>query len=248
MVAYRSPFPLRRFDPTKGFPGEGPTRPEHAFLNTWQGVDHKWSLQAKADLDGSAPISDTWFVSDMSDSEMHHSLLQLACRGNSKNLIAARFQSQPDRVERLLGPESGTTRQAQSGSAYNLTSRPFQYRRPRTIPLQKIQRQAAVDEIERLMIECHAVEIAPEHDGDKALTTSAEAWERRPLPNGNWPENAGYLPIITSWTEQQAYDRRCVADMRARRVQGKPYRDFESAVFTVDKKMADIACARIIAL
>jgi hypothetical protein len=42
--------------------------------------------------------------------------------------------------------------------------------------------------------------------------------------------------VVTSWTEQQAYDRRCVTDMMARRVQGKTYRDFESAVFTVDKK------------
>jgi hypothetical protein len=110
------------------------------------------------------------------------------------------------------------------GPANTLGSRPFQYRRPRTIPLQKSKRQAAVDEIERLTTECHAVEIAPEHDGDKALTASAEAWERRPLPNGNWPRERR-IPIVTSWTEQQAYDRRCVADMMARRVQGKPYRD-----------------------
>jgi hypothetical protein len=34
-----------------------------------------------------------------------------------------------------LGPESAMTQQAQAGSAYNLTSRPFQYRRPRTILL-----------------------------------------------------------------------------------------------------------------
>jgi hypothetical protein len=88
----------------------------------------------------------------MSDHDMHHTLLQLAERGNSSNPIAARFQSHPDKVERLLGSESNITKQVLSGSAYSLASRPFQYRRPRPIPLQKAQRQAAVDEIERLML------------------------------------------------------------------------------------------------
>ena len=171
----------------------------------------------------------------MSDHDIHHALWQLAEKGNSGNPIAARFQSQPDRVERLLGSESHTTKQVFSGSAYNLSARPFQYRRPRLIPLQKAQRKAAVEEIERLMQVCHAVEVAPEHDGDKALTTTSEAWERRPLPYGNWPRER-QIPVVGSWAEQQTYDRRCANEMTARRCQGKPYRDFESAVFTVDKK------------
>jgi hypothetical protein len=33
--------PFSRFDSTKGFPGEGPPRPELAFLRTWQGVNHE---------------------------------------------------------------------------------------------------------------------------------------------------------------------------------------------------------------
>jgi hypothetical protein len=137
VVSYRSPSPLRLFDSTKGFPGEGPPRPEHAFLNTWQGIDHEWSQQAKAGLTGAVPISDTWLTHDMSDHDIHHALWQLAEKGNSGNPIAARFQSQPDRVERLLGSESHTTKQVLSGSAYNLSARPFQYRRPRPVSLQK---------------------------------------------------------------------------------------------------------------
>jgi hypothetical protein len=68
------------------------------------------------------------------------------------------------------------------------------------------------------MTECHAVEVAPEHDRDKALTSSAAAWELCPLP------------------QQQAYDRKSETEMKERQQKGKPFRDFESAVFTVDKK------------
>ncbi len=152
---FSSPLrPPGPFDSTKGFPGEGPSRPELAFLNTWQGIDHEWSRQAQAILAGTAAISDVWFHQTMSDNEIHLALLALVQQGNSKNPIAARFQTQPDRVERLLGPESDSTRQAHSGTAYSFTTRPFQYRRPRPIPLRRDQRRAAVEEIERLMTEC----------------------------------------------------------------------------------------------
>jgi hypothetical protein len=53
--------------------------------------------------------------------------------------------------------------------------------------MQNAQRRTAVDEIDRLMTECHAVEVAPEHDSDKALTPSSVELERRPLWHGNWP-------------------------------------------------------------
>jgi hypothetical protein len=163
VVSYHSPFPLRRFDSTKGFPGEGPPQPAHAFLNTWQGVDHRWFRLAQAGLTGAALINNTCLIDTMSDEENHQALVDLVVRGNSCNPIAARFQSCPERVQKLLGPESSSTKQAQAGSAYSFSSRPFQYKRPRLIPLKKAQRQAAVDEIERLMTECHAVEVAPEH-------------------------------------------------------------------------------------
>jgi hypothetical protein len=92
-----------------------------------------------------------------------------------------------------------------------------------------------VEEIERLMTECRAIEVAPEHDCDKALSSSAEQWERRPLRQGNWPRER-IIPVVDSWREQSEYDAGCLAEMRTRRQAGKPYRDFESIVFTVDKK------------
>ncbi len=82
MVSYLSPFPLRRFDSTKGFPGEGPPRPEHAFLNTWQGVDHKWFQLAQAGLTGAAPINDTYLIDTMSDEEIHQTLVDLVVRSS----------------------------------------------------------------------------------------------------------------------------------------------------------------------
>ena len=227
--------PFSRFDSTKGFPGEGPPRPELAFLRTWQGVNQEWFRRAQAGLAGTVSIEHANFDEMMTDEKVHQTLLDLVRRGNSQNPIAARFQSHPDRVERLLGPESHSVEQAYSGSAYSFSSRPFQYRRPRVIPMQNTQRRAAVDEIERLMTECHAVEVAPEHDSDKALTPSSAEWEHRPLRQGNWPRERT-IPVCSSWQEQQEYDRQCTADMKARQRLGKPFRDFESAVFTVDKK------------
>jgi hypothetical protein len=42
--------------------------------------------------------------------------------------------------------------------------------------------------------------------------------------------------MCSSWQEQQQYVCQCTADMKERQQQVKPFRDFESAVFTVDKK------------
>ena len=127
--------PFSRFDSTKGFPGEGPPRPELAFLRTWQGVNQEWFRQAQAGLAGTVSIEHASFDEMMTDEKIHQTLLDLVRRGNSQNPIAARFQSHPDRVERLLGPESHSVEQAYSGSAYSFSSRPFQYRRPRVIPM-----------------------------------------------------------------------------------------------------------------
>jgi hypothetical protein len=175
----------------------------------------------------------------MSDNEVHLKLLRLVNQRNSRNPIATRFQTHPDRVEQLLGSSSDSTHQARSGTN-SFATRPFQYRRPRPIPLQRSQRQAAVDEIERLITECRAIEVAPEHDGDKALSSSAEPWERRPLRQGNGPRER-IIPIISSWQEQREYDQRCSAEMRIRRNEGKPYRDFELTVFTVNKKSGGLS-------
>ena len=67
---------------------------------------------AQAGLTGAAPIHDTYLMDTMSDEEIHQTLVDLVVRGNSHNPIAARFQSCPERVEKLLGPESSSTKQA----------------------------------------------------------------------------------------------------------------------------------------
>jgi hypothetical protein len=114
-------------------------------------------------------------------------LLSIALEGNSLRPIAARVQSHPDRVASLLGTSSHTTVQAANGCAYNLGQQPYQIRRPRPIRLAAGSIAAASSEIDRLIRVCGAVESAPAHDGDRALSTAAESWELRPLPSGPWP-------------------------------------------------------------
>jgi hypothetical protein len=42
--------------------------------------------------------------------------------------------------------------------------------------------------------------------------------------------------FLTSDEAVHAYDRECLSSQASRRVRGKPFRDFESTVFTVPKK------------
>ena len=128
-----------------------------------------------------------WIVGDLSADAIHDLLLGIALQGNSNRPIAARVQSRPDRVAGLLGEGNPTSAQAISGCAYNFGQRPYQIRRPRPIRLAAGSLQAASAEIDRLLEVCGAVESAPAHDRDRALTPGASAWELRPLPLGRWP-------------------------------------------------------------
>jgi hypothetical protein len=110
--------------------------------------------------------------------DVHFCLLALAEAGNSPSPIAARIQSRSHRLESLLGKDTVTSVQATGGSAYNFVTRPFQYGRPRAIYLDRAQQEAASTEIVRLQHDCHAVEDAPPHDGDKALLSTAPEWEK----------------------------------------------------------------------
>jgi hypothetical protein len=74
-------------------------------------VDLEWSRKALVGLSEASPISGTWFDPTMSDNEIHLALLQLVTQDNSRNHVAARFQSYPDRVEKLLGPDSDSAQQ-----------------------------------------------------------------------------------------------------------------------------------------
>ena len=223
------------FDATLGFPGEGP--PSGVFLAPLgRPPDGEWLSKASRVLQGAEAFAGQgWIGEGMSADAIHDALLKIAQRGNSARPIAARVQAQPERIGRLLGADHPTAAQARNGCAYNLAQRPFQYRRPHTIRLQAGALQAASTEIERLEQVCYAVESAPMHDRDKALTPSAASWELRPLPAGSWPAEKR-IPMVSTLREMQQYDAACLASQLARRSKGKPFRDFESTVFVVPKK------------
>jgi hypothetical protein len=198
-------------------------------------AESRWMETASRVLEGADCFDNTWFTDDLSSSAIHDLLVALAERGNSPDPIAARVQLHPARIERLLGSHSTTARQAMAGCAYNLDRRPYQYRRPRPIRLDTASLQAACDEIDRLEFVCRAVEAAPTHDRDKALFSDAPRWERRPLPRGPWPQEKR-VPVFTTKSEARAYDAACRLSQDARHAEGRPFRDFESAVFVVPKK------------
>ena len=235
------------FDPTLGFPGEGPSPAPHkqwrfhsapALLHsaTLPSPGSKWRQWALGTLQGTFPLHPEFFLTEGSAADdVHFCLLALAEAGNSPLPIAARIQSRPHRLESILGKESVTCIQATGGSAYNFVTRPFQYGRPRSLRLDKAQQAAVSAEITRLRHDCHAVEDAPPHDGDKALLSSAPEWEKTPLRLGPWPRERR-IPIFLNQARVQIYDKRCWQHQAVRRAKGLAFRDFESPVFTVPKK------------
>jgi hypothetical protein len=210
------------FDATLGFPGEGPRA--------------EWLHLASQVLNGGAVFEgQPWIPEALSSDGIHDLLLGIALQGNSIRPIAARVQSRPDRVAALLGEDNLTTTQAFRGCAYNFGQRPYQIRRPRPIRLAADSLRAASAEIDRLREVCGAVESAPAHDRDRALTSWASAWELHPLPLGMWPAEKR-VPILASRDDRRRYDDACMASQAARRAAGRPFRDFESTVFVVPKK------------
>jgi hypothetical protein len=147
---------------------------------------------------GTLPIHDNTAISWVSsDESIHLCLLALAERGNQSSPIAARFQSRPHRLSALLGHDSSAVIAARGGSAYNFERRPFQHVRPRAIRLDRFQTAAVSEELHRLRFVCNAVEVAPEHDGDKALGTHAPTWERSELRVGPWPRERR-IPVLAT--------------------------------------------------
>ena len=229
----------RVWNPTCGYPGEGPSslQRDDATAAWVPMVEPAWVSSSRSILhgvsQGKGPAKN--LAPGCSDEVVHATLMSMAEDLNSSRPIAGRMQTNPAAVSRLLGVESDTTTTAKGGSAYNLSSRPYQCRRPRPIPLAKDQREAAVAEIHRLQHVCGAVETAPPHDGDKALLSTALPWERAPLRTGPWPRERK-VPMCQSRREFRDYDRRQVDEHLQRQLLGKPHRDFESTVFTVPKK------------
>jgi hypothetical protein len=219
------------FDATRGFPGEGPP-----FTGVAPLPIGTWLRRAARVLTGDEALPhQPWITDGLSDEAIHNVLVEIASRGNSARPIAARCQSHPARVAGLLGADDPTAIQAAQGCAYTFHHRPYQYRRPRPIRLAAYQTAAAAAEIDRLMHKCGAVELAPAHDLDKALRPDAAVWERRPLRGGGWPAEK-VVPVLSSDDAVREYDRDCLRSQVSRRAQGKPFRDFESTVFTVPKK------------
>ncbi len=104
--------------------------------------------------------------------------------------------------------------------------------RPRSIRLDRFQSAVVAEELHRLRFVCNAVEVAPEHDGDKALRTTAPTWERSELRVGPWPRE-WRIPILATRARVRLYDHRCLAQQQQRRHRGLAFRDFESPVFYV---------------
>jgi len=99
--------------------------------------------------------------------------------------------------------------------------------------LNQEQAAAVTQEIDRLHYDCDAVELAPPHDSDKALTKWAQAYERQPFPRGSWPVEQP-VPVLPSH-EITSYDLKQSRICAARRRKGLPFRDFEQGVFPVAK-------------
>ena len=251
MVACAYCWFLAVWDSSLGFPGEGPTtlstlrphvdstefRPIISEPQLDTKVEHLFISNARSILAGDTRAKGpaSRLKAGISLEEIESVLTQLATQGNSDRPVAARFQSHPETVAGLVGNAGSLAAEsARRGVAYRFTSRPQQWHRPRPLPMALEQELAASTEIARLYHQCQAIERAPEHDGDKALRSWARNYERKPLPRGNWPvENP--VPLLTSDSAVEKYNRTQMKLYRKRRSEGRPLRDFESGVFTVAK-------------
>ncbi len=190
------------FDATLGFPGEGPDgSPPHTWSHTPRilpalrspSPGDSWMQWARATMVGALPIHPHIAISSVSsDDSIHLCLLALAEGGNQSSPIAARFQSRPRRLSALLGRDSSAVIAARGGSAYNFERRPFQHVRPRAIRLDRFQTAAVSEELRRLRFDCNAIEVAPEHDGDKALQTHAPPLGKVGLKGGALAPGTAY--------------------------------------------------------
>ena len=223
-----------------GFPGEGPV--QHGMkrpivLQETNGAEHAFISRSRSILAGDIQAKGlaSLLQQDTPFLEIESILTKLATEGNSDRPVASRLQTNPANVRALVGdPDSLAAASATRGVAYRFTSRPQQWHRPRPLRLERDSALAASLEIERLYKICHAIERAPEHDGDKCLRSWAHSFERKTLPRGQWPPEPP-IPILTSDKAVKIYDVQQSFLYRQRKARGLPLRDFESGVFTVPK-------------
>ena len=167
--------------------------------------------------------------------DMESVLTALATAGNSDRPVAARLQTHPTNVQRLVeDAHSLTAQSATRGVAYRFTSRPTQWHRPRPLQLEAASMEAAAAEINRLYNVCKAIERCEDHDGDKCLRSWAKSYERKRLPRGQWPTEP-IVPLLTSEKEVENYNAQQNFLFRRGQARNLPLRDFESGVFTVSK-------------
>ena len=159
-------------------------------------------------------------------------LLAVAAVNNGVSPVAARFQSRPARVLELVPEDSIAGSVATGGILYRFHDRPQLMKYPRPLRLNKLQMDAVNTELDRLE-RIQAIERAPAHDGHKALGPESAAWERAPMPPGQWPREQP-VPVL-DFRKQARYDQDQTKVQKGRRARGLPFRDFESAVFTVPK-------------
>jgi hypothetical protein len=167
--------------------------------------------------------------------DMESVLTALATAGNSDRPVAARPQTHPTNVQRLVEvAHSLAAQSATRGAARRFTSRPKQWHRPRPLHLEAASMEAAAAEINRLHAACKAIGRCEEHDGGKCLRSWAKSHERKRLPRGQWPMER-IVPLLTSEKEVENYNTQ--QGFLFRRGQGRnlPLKDFESGVFTVSK-------------
>ncbi len=151
------------FDATLGFPGEGPALPHGQWRYTPTHLptlrsplpDDSWRRWARTTLMGKTPIHVSVSITPFSSNDdIHRCFLALAEGGNQTSPIAARFQTRPARIDALVGAASAAALTAHGGSAYNFHSRPFQYSRPCSLRLGRLETAAVTEELSRLTTQC----------------------------------------------------------------------------------------------
>ena len=200
-------------------------------------VEHVFISNARSILSGDSPGRGpaSLIREGISHEEIERVLTQLALAGNSTRPVAARLQTHPQNVKKLVGDaDSLAAESARRGVAYRFDRRPQQWRRPRPLHLALDQELAASTEIARLYNECRAIERAPSHDGDKCLRSWSQSYEREVPPRGQWPKEP-IIPLCRTESEVEKYNKVQMDLYRRRRAAGLPLRDFESGVFTVAK-------------
>jgi hypothetical protein len=181
-------------------------------------------MKAKDHLHGLAPGVSLQFFEGV--------LENLAASGNSDRPVAARFQTHPENVRRLINDDFSLASQAatRGGVPIDRETTPISSSTTTAPPTRTASGRLGRDSAPS----CHAIERVPNHDGDKPLRPGCAAHERQPFPVGQWPrENP--IPYLELDSEALLYNQRRDRACHKRTRQGLGPRDFESGVFCVPK-------------